>query len=181
MRYDKLVIKGQLIDGRYRKNSSLLIKKEMSMLNKKSLGLLLAISITFTNSAFAQATAEQAIHYRQSAFEVLLWNWMPMSAMVRGKVPYDKAKFALHAGRVAAISTQLLEGFPKGSDKGAKTEAKPEIWVKFADFQSKMTALQNESAALSKLAAAGDLNAIKTQFAKVGGACKACHDNYKSE
>ncbi len=151
------------------------------MLKKKSLGLLLAISIAATNTAFAQATAEQAIHYRQSAFEVLLWNWMPMSAMVRGKVPYDKAKFGLHAGRVSVIATQLLEGFPKGSDKGAKTEAKPEIWTKFADFQSKMTALQNESATLAKLAQGADFNAIKAQFAKVGGTCKACHDNYKSE
>jgi cytochrome c556 len=131
-----------------------------------------------------QATAEQAIEYRKSAYHVVLWNWMPMSAMVRAKIPYDKTKFALHATRLAAFVPQLLEGFPKGSGEG-KTEAKPEIWTNWVDFSAKMSAFEKESAALAKIAQTDGqtkgLAAVKAQFGKVGETCKGCHDKYKSE
>ena len=139
--------------------------------------LLLAASAT----ANAQDKPEDIIRYRQSAYTVLLWNWMPMNAMVRGRIPFDAAEFARRADRVAALTPQLLEGFPEGSGTGAPTEAKPEIWTDFADFTAKMKDLERESAALSTIAKSGDEAKMREQFAKVGGACKACHDKYKAE
>lgn len=139
--------------------------------------LLLAASAT----ANAQDKPEDIIRYRQSAYTVLLWNWMPMNAMVRGRIPFDAAEFARRADRVAALTPQLLEGFPEGSGTGAPTEAKPEIWTDFADFTVKMKDLERESAALSTVAKSGDEAKMREQFAKVGGACKACHDKYKAE
>lgn len=139
--------------------------------------LLLAASAT----ANAQDKPEDIIRYRQSAYTVLLWNWMPMNAMVRGRIPFDAAEFARRADRVAALTPQLLEGFPEGSGTGAPTEAKPEIWADFADFTVKMKDLERESAALSTVAKSGDEAKMREQFAKVGGACKACHDKYKAE
>lgn len=139
--------------------------------------LLLAVSAT----ANAQDKPEDIIRYRKSAYTVLLWNWMPMNAMVRGRIPFDAAEFARRADRVAALTPQLLEGFPEGSGTGAPTEAKPEIWTDFADFTAKMKDLERESAALSTIAKSGDEAKMREQFAKVGGACKACHDKYKAE
>lgn len=139
--------------------------------------LLLAASAT----ANAQDKPEDIIRYRKSAYTVLLWNWMPMNAMVRGRIPFDAAEFARRADRVAALTPQLLEGFPEGSGAGAPTEAKPEIWTDFADFTAKMKDLERESAALSTIAKSGDEAKMREQFAKVGGACKACHDKYKAE
>jgi len=139
--------------------------------------LLLAASAT----ANAQDKPEDIIRYRKSAYTVLLWNWMPMNAMVRGRIPFDAAEFARRADRVAALTPQLLEGFPEGSGTGAPTEAKPEIWTDFADFTAKMKDLERESAALSTIAKSGDEAKMREQFAKVGGACKACHDKYKAE
>ena len=139
--------------------------------------LLLAASAT----ANAQDKPEDIIRYRKSAYTVLLWNWMPMNAMVRGRIPFDAAEFARRADRVAALTPQLLEGFPEGSGTGAPTEAKPEIWTDFADFTAKMKDLERESAALSTVAKSGDEAKMREQFAKVGGTCKACHDKYKAE
>lgn len=139
--------------------------------------LLLAASAT----ANAQDKPEDIIRYRQSAYTVLLWNWMPMNAMVRGRIPFDAAEFARRADRVAALSSQLLEGFPEGSGSGAATDAKPEIWTDFADFTAKMKDLERESAALATIAKSGDEAKMRDQFAKTGGACKACHDKYKAE
>lgn len=134
-----------------------------------------------STSTFAQTKPEDAIKYRRSVYTVLLWNWMPMNAMVRGRIAFDAQEFARRAERVAALAPQLLEGFPEGSDTGATTEAKPEIWANFEDFSAKMKDLETESAALAVIAKGGDEAAIKEQFAKTGGACKACHDKYKAD
>lgn len=142
--------------------------------------LLLSLLIA-SQAALAQNKPEDIIRYRKSAYTVLLWNWMPLNAMVRGRIPFDAAEFARRADRVAAIAPQLLEGFPEGSGTGANTEAKPEIWTNFADFTTKMKDFERESAALASVAKGGDEAAMKEQFAKVGGTCKACHDQYKAE
>lgn len=143
--------------------------------------LLMLSCLWFANTAQAQMKPEDAIHYRKAAYTVLLWNWMPMNAMVRGRIPFDAAEFARRADRVAAIAPQLLEGFPAGSDTGAETEAKADIWANLPDFSAKMKDLERESAALAVTAKAGDEAAIKDQFGKTGAACKACHDKYKTD
>ncbi len=127
----------------------------------------------------AQTKPEDVIKYRKAQYTVLLWNWMPMNAMVRGRIPFDAAEFARRAERVAAVAPQLLEGFSEGSGAGAATDAKPEIWSNFADFSAKMKDLERETAALASVAKGGDEAAIKAQFALTGGTCKACHDQYK--
>lgn len=143
--------------------------------------LLILSSLMLVTAVQAQTKPEDAIHYRKSAYTVLLWNWMPLNAMVRGRIAFDAAEFARRADRVAAIAPQLLEGFPEGSNAGADTEAKAEIWANFSDFTSKMKDFERESAALASVAKGGDEAAMKDQFAKVGGTCKACHDQYKAE
>ena len=140
--------------------------------------VLLAAAFLFTSAAFAQVKPEDALKYRKSAYNVLLWNWMPLANTVRGKTPYVKADFERYSARVAHIAPMLLEGFPVGSGVG-KTESKPEIWTNWTDFQAKMKAFETESTALATLAKGGDFEKIKVQFGKVGGTCKACHDKYK--
>ncbi len=141
---------------------------------------LLGAAFQFASAAFAQVKPADALHYRKSAYNVLIWNWMPLANTVRGKTAYVKADFERYAGRVAQIAPMLLEGFPTGSGVG-KTEAKPEIWTNWADFQLKMKAFETESAALATLSKGGDFEKIKVQFGKVGGTCKSCHDKYKAD
>ena len=141
----------------------------------------LLILLATSQIATAQTKPEDAIKYRKSVYTVLLWNWMPLNAMMRGRIPFDADEFSRRADRVAALAPQLLEGFPPGSNEGAPTEAKAEIWTDFTDFSAKMKDLETESAALASIAKGGDEAAIKAQFAKTGGACKACHDKYKAE
>ena len=39
----------------------------------------------------------------------------------------------------------------------------------------------NETKKLATVASAGSFDEIKKQFGATGGACKACHDDYKSK
>lgn len=147
----------------------------------KTNALALLIAIAWMTTASAQVKPEQAIGYRKAAYHLIVWNWSPLAGMVRGSIPYDKANFERNAKRIAQIAPALLEGFPAGSDKGAATEALPAIWQNWADFQSKMKSFETESAALAKVSKTGDFDRVKLQFAKVGAACKSCHETYKAE
>ena len=131
--------------------------------------------------ATAAVKPETAIAYRQAGYTMLGWNFGPMAQMVRGKTPWDAAEFARRAERVALIAPQLLEGFPEGSDTGATTEAKPEIWKNMDDFKLKMDDLVKQSKLLAEVAKSGDEAKMKEQFKQTAGACKACHEKYRSE
>ncbi len=144
---------------------------------------LVAIAVTLAGGSIACAAVkpEAAIHYRQSVYTMIGWNFAPLAQMVRGKTSWDAAEFARRAERIAFLAPQLLEGFPAGSASGAKTEAKPEIWTHMDDFREKMSTLVRRSAALAEVAKGGDEAMIKEQFRQTADACKSCHDKYRDE
>lgn len=129
----------------------------------------------------AQHKPENVIHYRQSAMTLIGWNYVPLSAMVKGKLAWDAKEFTLRAEHIAQLAPQIQEGFAKGSDKGAETDAKAEIWANPEDFQGKITDLVNASKALAEVAKGSDEGKTKEEFKKLAGACKNCHDKYKAD
>jgi cytochrome c556 len=143
--------------------------------------MLPAAALLATAIAAAAVKPETAIRYRQSVYTMMGWNFVPMVDMIKGKTPWDSPAFAKHAERLSFLTPQLLEGFPEGSDKGADTEAKPEIWKSMDDFKSKMNDLVRETKTLADVAKTGDEAKIRDQFKKTAGACKNCHDKYRSE
>ncbi len=140
-----------------------------------------AIAALAAASAASAATPERAIHYRQNVYGLIGWNFGAIGELVRDKRPWDAAEFASRAERIAQLSKMTDEGFPAGSTTGAMTEAKATIWENLADFNAKMDDFRRETAALASIAKGGDAEAMKAQFAKTGGTCKACHDEYKAE
>ena len=142
---------------------------------------LAALLFAITVDAVAQHKPEAVIHYRQSAMTLIGWNFGSLSAMVKGKLAWDAKEFALRSERIAQLAPQIQEGFAKGSDKGAETDAKAEIWANPEDFQSKITDLVNASKALADVAKNSDEAKDKEEFKKLAGTCKSCHDKYKAD
>lgn len=144
--------------------------------------LLLPLTLFLSTAAAAQGVKpEDAINHRQNLFQVLLWDYMPMGAMVRGQIPFDAKAFAKHALRVSNIAGRLIEGFPQGSHEGGMTDAKAEIWENWADFEKRMKAMQTQTRTLYQVARGGDEAAIKAQFGKTSQSCKDCHDTYRAD
>ena len=146
--------------------------------------ILLAIAATtmIIPAVFANNFKEpaDAIEYRQAAFGLIAYNFGDMAAMMKGKKPFDAAVFSTRAENVAALSKIPHEGFIAGSDKD-DTEALAKIWQDKADFDSKMTAFQDNAAALVVAAKTNDKNQIKQAFGNTGKSCKGCHDVYKKD
>jgi cytochrome c556 len=119
--------------------------------------------------------------YRQSLLALLGANFGPMASMVKGEMPWDEARFIGWSEDLAKVaSLDIMRGFPPGSDKG-RTRAKPEIWDNIEDFEAKIADLRRETELMAEVAANGDRAQLMKQFAKTGGTCKACHDEYKSK
>ncbi len=119
--------------------------------------------------------------YRQSWFALAAMNFGPITAMLKGEMPWDDAMLKGFASDLEAVTQlNLMRGFAPGSDKGT-TRAKPEIWDNMDDFQAKLGDLQEAATALNAAAQSGDKDAIKAAVGATGKACKACHDEYKSK
>ncbi|HRD67584.1 MAG TPA: cytochrome c [Candidatus Competibacter sp.] len=131
----------------------------------------------------ADPKPEEVVAYRQSVYTVIGWNFKPIGAMVKGEMPFDAAAVARHAQYVEMMSKAAPEGFRKGSgpDVVKKTEAKPEIWTKWSEFETKMNDFQQESTKLAEVAKTGDEKAIKAQFGKTAETCKACHKEFRTD
>lgn len=71
--------------------------------------------------------------------------------------------------------------FPAGSgpQPGIKTAAKPEIWMKPADFKTAQDALATQAAAFMTVAASGDSAKIRAQVKPLGQACSGCHRGFR--
>lgn len=154
----------------------------MKNLKYITLAVTTTLALSVAASVWAKNTPEEdAIEYRQSAFTMIKQHFGPMAAMVKGEMDFDAEAFKMNAEAVAALSQFPGHGFVDGSYEG-DTDARPEIAENMDDFKEKLETFKIEAANLAKVAAdGGDMSALKPAFGKVGGSCKACHDDYRKD
>lgn len=87
------------------------------------------------------------------------------------------------AGRQLASNAARIPGlFVKGTslkDGVGQTRAKPAIWVKWADFEAAAAGLKAVGENLAKVAAGGDMAAIKVAAGVIGKSCGVCHKPFR--
>lgn len=123
---------------------------------------------------------EDAIKYRQSAFTLIGNHFGRLGAMAQGKMAFDARLAASDAALVTTLAGLPWAAFGPGTDKGAPTRAKPEVWSNAAGFKTAAEKFQAELAKLDAAARTGDEGAIKSAVGGVGGACKGCHDDFRN-
>ena len=145
----------------------------------RATALLLSALLVSPATLLAADPIKDAVAYRQALMGVLAWNANRMAAMAKGEVPFDAAVFTGHAKDLAAAANlDALKGFPEESVT-EDSDAKDEIWLNWADFQSKLNDLRTQSAKLVEVTAGGDQAAMLAQLDDTRGTCKACHKEYK--
>ncbi len=148
----------------------------------KSKLLLALLAITLTGTAAAQLKPEDAIKFRQSGYGFMAWNMGRIKANVEGG-QFNKEEVIKAANAIQAIANSGMGAlYLPGTDKGAgweKTRVKPAFFTDKEGVAKVAMAFNKEANEMAKVAATGDVAAIKEQFGKLGGACKACHDDFK--
>ncbi|MFO1408570.1 MAG: cytochrome c [Steroidobacteraceae bacterium] len=125
--------------------------------------------------------ADQLVTYRKALYQAVAWNVRPMGGMASGKVPFDAKEFAQRATNVAELTPMLAESFQPDSRQASSTKLKSDAWANKADFDSKLKALVDSSAALAATAKGTDAEATKKAFFALTDTCKSCHDKYKAD
>ena len=125
--------------------------------------------------------AAQIMHTRHEGMETIGKNGKAINRELTGSSP-DLAVVRHGAAQIASLSHQASGWFPAGTGpEVGKTGAKPEIWQNPEDFAAKLHNFQVAAGAFNAAAAGGDVGVIKARFNDLEGACKACHDKYRSE
>lgn len=148
----------------------------------KLLASLALAGVTALSAApsFAQfAKPEDAIKYRQSALFVMAQHFGRIGAVVNGRAPFDAKAVTENAEVVATMAVLPWAAFGPGTDKGAPTKAKPEIWSESAKFKEAHEKLVAEAPKLVAAAKTGNLDNVKAAFGATAGTCRACHDTYR--
>ncbi len=141
----------------------------------------MAVTSFSVSAQTAQTAQERAIQYRQGVMKAQGWHAGNMAAQIRGTKPYEKEDFARSATFLAQLMHMSWDGFGPGTDKGAPTKAKPEIWTDNAKFKAAADNAIKATATLAQAAAGGNMDTIKAAFGEVGKACKGCHDDFQAK
>lgn len=91
----------------------------------------------------------------------------------------DIRGIAPSADKIVGTSQRIPSLFPEGSIT-AKSNAKPEIWQKRAEFESLAKKLNADAASLQAAATANDANATQVIVRDLGRTtCGACHTTFR--
>lgn len=157
-------------------------------MNKRLKHIVASVAAIGALAAAATAVAqqgpkpEQLIKWRQSAYQVLAWNTGRIKTNVEGQ--YNKDDVIKAANTIAAIANSGLGAlYAPGTETGKgwkETTVKPELFTdkKAGEIAASFNKEANE---LAKVAASGDVAAVKAQLGKLQGTCKACHDDFRKK
>lgn len=146
---------------------------------------LLALGVSA--AAIAQQVSlkpEEQIEYRQAAYNFASWNMKKLKAQLDApQVNKEEASKAAQA--VATVANSGLGAlFGPGTDKAVgkfHTHVKPEFFQQPEKVKELAINFNKEANELAKVAASGDVAALKVQFGKTGETCKACHDKFRNK
>lgn len=132
----------------------------------------------------AQAdAAEDAIEARQGYMKMLAINMGTLAGMAKGEIEYDEAAASTAASNIEAISGYALSGlFIDGTADGEvdESDALPAIWENPDGFGTKIAGLAEAAAGAGEAVKGGQAN-VGPVVQKLGGSCKACHDDYRKK
>ncbi|AZE97100.1 Cytochrome c556 [Pseudomonas orientalis] len=117
---------------------------------------------------------------RKAIFKQMLKTSEDLGGMLRGRVPFDGARFADGAVKLDALSHEPWQHFPQVREAD-HTSARDEVWQKQAQFQQLARDLE---AATGELVSASQVQPYKAgrlqpAVQKVEDACSACHKQFR--
>ena len=141
-----------------------------------------------TGAAFAQQALkpEEMIKFRKAGYSFMSWNMGKIKAQVVDAPQSFNKDQVLAAARLIAATANSGMGalYGPGTDHevgGEKTRVKPEFFQQKEEVGKLAMSFNKEANELAKVAESGDPAAIKAQFGKTGGTCKACHDKFRKD
>jgi cytochrome c556 len=142
-----------------------------------SLLLALAAPMLAVNvHAQAFSKGEDAVQYRQGAFQIMRAHFGALQPVVRGQVPYDQDAVIANIEVLEQVSQLPWRAFGPGTEGG---DARPNVWSDSAAFEAAQQKYLESLGPLMAAAKDGSLDRLRQAFADTGASCKACHDSFR--
>ena len=144
---------------------------------RKIFFIVLAFSLSFSTSSYANQSVEEIIKGRKAIFSKNYQTAKKISILLKSK-KIEEAKPLMQ--EMSDNYKKLLNYFPENTKEGFKTEALPTIWENSDEF---LTLMQKASFDMIQLAkaidTAEDLRAIQKKL--MWSNCSACHNRFRAE
>jgi len=142
-----------------------------------SITFALAAPLLMANAnAQAFSKAQDAIDYRQGAFQIMKAHFGALQPVVKGQVPYDEAMVLANVQILDQVSQLPWKAFGPGTEGG---DALDDIWLDEEGFKAAQTKYLDSLGPLTAAAKEGSLDKLKAAFVETGASCKACHDSFR--
>ncbi len=139
----------------------------------------LLLSTAAVPVAADEERATATLESRQGLLRMVRFYFGPVLGMVRQQIPFDAEVVSYNAEKIAELSAMIPDAFALDTTEyDLTTEALDNIWSNTDDFNAKAAAVGEKATALAAAAAEGPA-AVQAAFGAMGGACKACHDEYR--
>jgi cytochrome c556 len=126
--------------------------------------------------------AKTAVMFRKSLLQLVRSNMGPLGAMAKGNIPMDGAVIEVNSERIEFLAGMMHDYFALDTTAySVETDAKNELWKNHEDFGQKIDDMVTAAAQLNALAKAGKSDDFRSGIGALGGTCKACHDDYKTD
>ena len=141
----------------------------------KSACVVMALAAVTATGAIGEETA-LAVLERVDAMDQLAVTMKEL----QGQINSEDGMVAIQAeaAGMRKIGESLPDLFPDGSGTG-KTNAKPEIWQRWAEFNLKAKNLADAAETLGRRAAAMDSPGVTEQYHALERVCSDCHDAFR--
>ena len=144
----------------------------------KNLSILSLLSLIYLlPQAAADTDVKGTIQYRQNYMNAISGHTGALRRLKDGRFSAE-GHLQMHTEALARLTRDIALLFPEGTGTG-KTDAKPEIWENWSDFEARAGESQQAAQALLDAVESGDGAAIDARFGELTDTCKACHRPFR--
>ncbi|MEJ2177262.1 MAG: cytochrome c [Gammaproteobacteria bacterium] len=152
------------------------------MKNSKRNLLVFAGVVAVVSMAQAHEGAKGVVKERMGSMSAMGDALKIIADMVKGKAEYNIDEIRASTEVLSTHANKITDYFPdtEESKKSYVSEALPEIWKNWPEFEAQSQNLEKAVSDLEKQAALElDQRALRIVFAKTAKACSACHDDFR--
>lgn len=142
---------------------------------------LVVVALCLSVAACGGVDPDSPLGKRQTAFKSMLKVSEELGGMLRGRVPYDEARFIAGAAELQQLSREPWQYFPEVRDD-ERSQATDEVWKRQAQFREIADELQKETADLLAATATPPLSRshLKPLLQRIEDSCERCHQAFRA-
>lgn len=149
------------------------------MFRKSLLALTVSAILFALNPALAHDGATGIIKERMKVMKFIGQNTKMIAPFAMGALDMNYKSVETSAQQISMAAESALAKFPKGSTS-EESEAKPNIWENWAEFEGLLKKLSADAAQLQEMAKNEEFD-LQEQFEKMAGNCKTCHTKFRQK